>query len=230
VLVVRDLQVYYGSSHIVQGCSLTVNAGELVCLLGRNGAGKSTTVYSITGIVPARSGYIQFETREISRLPIHRRARRGLGLVPQGRRVFPLLSVEETLEVGARRVDGGWTLERVYHLFPPLYERRRNYGNQLSGGEQQMLALGRALMTNPKLLLLDEPSEGLAPRIVDTMYETIGDLKRQGLAILLVEHSLRDAIDICNRFYIMNRGTVVFEGCKPADLTDEIRERYLGVG
>jgi branched-chain amino acid transport system ATP-binding protein len=230
VLVVRDLQVYYGNSHIVQGCSLTVNAGELVCLLGRNGAGKSTTVSAITGIVPARSGYIQFETSEISRLPIHRRARRGLGLVPQGRRVFPLLSVEETLEVGARRADHGWTLERVYHLFPRLYERRRNYGNQLSGGEQQMLALGRALMTNPKLLLLDEPSEGLAPRIVDTMYETIGDLKRQGLAILLVEHSLRDAINICNRFYIMNRGAIVFEGGRPADLTDEIRERHLGVG
>jgi branched-chain amino acid transport system ATP-binding protein len=230
MLQLESVNTHYGSSHILQGVDLQVKEGEVVCLLGRNGAGKTTMVSSIIGFAPPSSGRISFRGIDITRMPVERRARAGLALVPQGRRVFPLLTVEENLSVGAKSRTGGWDLERVYGIFGRLRERRTSLGGQLSGGEQQMLAIGRALMANPALILMDEPSEGLAPLIIEEMYRVISRLAGEGMSILLVEHSLEQAISMASRIYIMNKGTMVFETTDPAALTDKVRESFLGVG
>jgi branched-chain amino acid transport system ATP-binding protein len=230
MLRLEKIDTYYGSSHVLQDVSLEVKAGEVVCLLGRNGAGKTTTISSIIGFVRPRGGEIHFDGEQITAWPIERRAKHGLALVPQGRRVFPLLTVEENLLIRVRPRPGGWTLERVYETFPRLLERRRSLASQLSGGEQQMLAIGRALMTNPTLMLMDEPSEGLAPIIIDEVYQTVGNLAKQGMSILLVEHSLEQAIALASRLYIMSKGSIVWTAPAEQELTDEIRDKYLGVG
>ena len=240
MLELQDLNAFYGVSHVLQGVSMKIGPGEVVCLLGRNGAGKTTTVSSIIGFVKSRDGKILMNGEDIAGLAVEKRARTGIALVPQGRRVFPLLTVEENLVIGGRKgkargeqgsdYGGGWTLERVYELFPRLRERRTNLGSQLSGGEQQMLAIGRALMANPALILMDEPSEGLAPLVIEEVYRVIGQLASKGMSILLVEHSLEQAIALASRIYIMNKGKIVFETTDPAALTDEVRERFLGVG
>lgn len=230
MLRLEGIHSYYGESHILQGVSLEVEAGDVVCLLGRNGAGKTTTVSSIIGFNRPRRGSIRFQGNDITGWPVEKRARDGLALVPQGRRVFPLLSVEENLTIGARPKGGEWQLARVYALFPRLEERRMSLASFLSGGEQQMLAIGRALMANPKLLLMDEPSEGLSPLVIEETYRVIGELARSGMSIFLVEHSLDQAISLARRVYIMNKGQIVFESNNALDLTDDVREKYLGVG
>ena len=230
MLQLEGVHTYYGSSHVLQGVSLEVKAGEVVCLLGRNGAGKTTTVSSIIGFVRPSDGRIRFNGEDITAWPVEERARRGLSLVPQGRRVFPLLTAEENLGIGARVAKGGWNLERIYEMFPRLEERRASMGGELSGGEQQMLAIGRALMANPSLVLMDEPSEGLAPLAIEEVYRVIGALAKEGMAIFLVEHSLEQAISLANDVYIMNKGRIVFQSSDPGAFTSEVRRKFLGVG
>jgi branched-chain amino acid transport system ATP-binding protein len=237
ILDVRDVHTYYGQSHVLQGVSLQVPEARVVALLGRNGVGKTTLMRSIIGFTPPRRGSIQYRGREIAGLPSHRIARLGIGLVPQGRRVFPSLDVGEHLTVNARlpadaatKRGAAWTLQRVLGLFPRLRERMRNRGNALSGGEQQMLATGRALVTNPDLLLMDEPTEGLAPLIVRELGHIITDLRAEGISILLVEQNLGFALDLADHVYVLSKGTIV-HACTPAELmaNDEIKARYLGV-
>jgi branched-chain amino acid transport system ATP-binding protein len=232
VLEVADLHTYYGVSHVLQGVSLSVGAGEVVGLLGRNGMGKTTLIRSIIGFTPPRRGTIRFKGADITRWSPFRAVRRGMGLVPQGRRVFPSLTVREHLDVARREVSAPtpWTVERVYALFPRLGERAGNRANRLSGGEQQMLAIGRALMTNPDLLLMDEPTEGLAPLLVREVGRAVGELKRQGLSILLVEQNLPLALSVADRVHILSRGQIVHTGA-PAELAadDATKARYLGV-
>jgi len=232
MLQVRDIETYYGSSYVLQGVSLDVPDRSLVALLGRNGVGKTTLVRSIMGLTPAAAGSIVLAGVEITAAPTHRITRMGVGLVPQGRLIFPTLTVEENLTIGVRPSrPGAWTLERAFALFPPLAARRRNRGNQLSGGEQQMLAIGRALMTNPRLLLLDEPSEGLAPMLVRQVAQTIRRLRTEGMAILLVEQNLRLALELADTVYIMTKGRVVYEGLPDQLATDErTKEQLLGIG
>jgi ABC-type branched-subunit amino acid transport system ATPase component len=305
VLEIADLHTYYGESHVLQGVSLAVGPGEVVTILGRNGMGKTTLIRSIIGFTPPRRGTVRFKGADITRWPPFRTVERGMGLVPQGRRVFPSLTVRENLEVARRNAPRTgqapapplqsqpartwdrpptaepapapplqsqpdrtwirpptaepapapplqsqpdrtwirpptaepapapplqWTLERVYELFPRLSERARNRANKLSGGEQQMLAIGRALMTNPDLLLMDEPTEGLAPILVREVGRAIGELKREGLSILLVEQNLPLALSVADRVHILSRGQIVHT-CTPAELSaaDAIKSRYLGV-
>ncbi len=231
MLTVENIHTYYGRSHILQGVSLTVNEGEVVALLGRNGVGKTTTIKSIIGFTPPADGRILLRDLEINDKPSHEIARLGVGLVPQGRDIFPTLSVHENITLAARNADtGGWTFERILDTFPALSERLNHRGGKLSGGEQQMLAIGRALMTNPTLLLLDEPSEGLAPLIVTEIGRIIRQLRAEGLSILVVEQNLTMALSIADRLYVMNKGQIVFEG-SPSDLRGqpEIMHRYLGV-
>lgn len=229
MLNVQNIHTYYGSSHILYGVSVSVPEGSVVAVLGRNGMGKTTLIRSVVGFTPPRSGQIVFQGRPIQRLQPHVIARMGIGLVPQGRRIFPSLTVEENLRV-ASRGRGAWTLDTVYDLFPRLQERRKNRGNQLSGGEQQMLAIGRALMANPTLLVLDEPSEGLAPLMVREVASVLARLKHEGLAILLVEQNLPVAIEVADHAYVLAKGRVVYDGT-PTDLwADEARKAaYLGV-
>jgi branched-chain amino acid transport system ATP-binding protein len=229
MLTVDDIHTYYGDSYILQGLSLRIDPGEVVAVLGRNGVGKTTLVRSIIGLTPPRRGRIQFKGEDITRLPAYRIARRGIGLVPQGRRIFPSLSVRENLEVTARG-RGPWNLGEVLALFPNLARRLRQLGGKLSGGEQQMLAAGRALVTNPGLMLLDEPSEGLAPLMVRELGRVIEALKRAGTAVLLIEQQLRFATRHADRVYLMSKGRIVHH-CQPAALAAdaEIRARYLGV-
>lgn len=232
MLEVRDIHTYYGESYILQGVSLRLEAGQVVALLGRNGAGKTTTINSIVGFVPPRRGQILFKGQDITHLPPHRIARMGMGLVPQGRRLFPNLTVEENVTLAARARNGAarWTLDEIYRLFPRLKERARNRASQLSGGEQQMVAIARALMTNPDLLLLDEPSEGLAPLLVREIGRVLGELKQLGQSFLLVEQNLRLATHVADWVYVMNKGRIVFEGT-PAELdaNEEVKHKYLGV-
>ncbi|MDR5708368.1 MAG: ABC transporter ATP-binding protein [Armatimonadota bacterium] len=230
MLEVEDIHTYYGESYVLQGLSLRVAEGQTVAILGRNGVGKTTLIRSLMGFTPPRRGYIRFRGEEITHRPSHEIARKGIGLVPQGRRIFASLTVEENLRVAAHEAERGWTLERVYDLFPQLRERRRLRGNRLSGGEQQMLAIGRALMTNPSLLLMDEPSEGLAPRLVQELGRTLQTLRAEGLSILLVEQNLPLALRVADFVYVMSKGTIVFEGT-PAALrqAEDVRQRYLGV-
>ena len=231
MLIVDDIHTYYGDSHVLQGVSLRVAEGEAVALLGRNGVGKTTTIASIIGFTPSRGGRILFRGQDITRAPSHVTARLGAGLVPQGRAIFPTLSVRENITLAARNAaSGGWTLARVLEPFPPLAARLSHRGGQLSGGEQQMLAIARALMTNPALLLLDEPSEGLAPLIVAEIGQIIAELRAQGLSILLVEQNLSLALGVADRVYVMNKGRIVFEGTPDQLRADQqVLQNYLGV-
>jgi len=231
MLTVDEIHTYYGDSHVLQGLSLQVNPGEIAALLGRNGVGKSTTINSIIGFVPPRRGRITLDGEDITGLPSHRIARMGVGLIPQGRGVFPTLTVRENITLAVRGArNGGWTFDRVMSTFPPLAKRLNNLGSQLSGGEQQMLAVARALMTNPKLLLMDEPSEGLAPLIVMEIGRVASELRDQGLSILLVEQNLALALRLADRVYVMNKGQIVYTGL-PEELqaNEEVKHRYLGV-
>jgi branched-chain amino acid transport system ATP-binding protein len=229
VLEIEDIHTYYGESHVLQGVSLTVGSGEVLAILGRNGMGKTTLVRSIVGFTPPRRGQVRFRGEDVTRWPPFRMVQSGMALVPQGRRVFPSLGVRENLEV-ARRGRGRWTIERVYEIFPRLAERADHRSNKLSGGEQQMLAIGRALMSNPELLLMDEPTEGLAPLLVREVGRVIGELKNAGLSILLVEQNLPLALSVADRVHVLSRGQIVHSGT-PAELmaNDEVKSRYLGV-
>jgi branched-chain amino acid transport system ATP-binding protein len=228
MLEVRDLQTSYGRSQVLFGVDLTIRKTEVVSLLGRNGMGKTTTVRSIMGITPARSGTIVFQGKPIQRLASYRVAKAGIGLVPEGRQVFPNLTVHENLVATARK--GSWTEERVLKLFPHLEARKSNYGNQLSGGEQQMLAIGRALMTNPRLLILDEATEGLAPLIRVEIYRSIEQLKKDGLSILVIDKDLRALTRVADRHYVLEKGRVVWSGTSSElSASPDTQHRYLGV-
>jgi branched-chain amino acid transport system ATP-binding protein len=228
-LEVDGVHTYYGESHVLHGISLRVAPGEVLAILGRNGMGKTTLIRSIVGFTPPRRGHVRYKDTDITRLPPFRMAALGMALVPQGRRVFPSLSVRENLDV-ARRGAGRWSLEQVYTLFPRLRDRAANRANKLSGGEQQMLAIGRALMSNPELLLMDEPTEGLAPLLVREVGRVIAELKRGGLSILLVEQNLALALSVADRVHVLSRGQIVHTG-PPAELmrNDDVKTRYLGV-
>ena len=228
-LEVEGVHTYYGESHVLQGVSLRVDPGEVLAILGRNGMGKTTLIRTIVGFTPPREGRVLYEGTETTRLPPFRMVALGMALVPQGRRVFPSLSVRENLDV-ARRGEGRWSLEQVYALFPRLRDRAGNRANKLSGGEQQMLAIGRALMSNPDLLLMDEPTEGLAPLLVREVGRVITELKRSGLSILLVEQNLALALSVADRVHVLSRGQIVHTGT-PAELmgNDDVKTRYLGV-
>ncbi len=228
MIEVRDLHTYRGINYVLQGVSLTIGDGACTVLLGRNGMGKTTLVHTIMGLIRPRSGGIMLGTESLVGRPPFQIAQRGVALIPQGRRIFPSLTVEENLTLGAR--GGAWTLDRVYDLFGNLKQRRRNRGGQLSGGEQQMLAIGRALLTNPSLLLMDEPSEGLAPVIVEQIGEIITGLRRDGLSIFLVEQNYGLAIDSADLIYILSNGRVVWQGTpSELDRTAEVRETHLGI-
>jgi branched-chain amino acid transport system ATP-binding protein len=229
-LAVRDLHAYYGESHVLQSVSLEVAERESVSLLGRNGAGKTTTISAIVGFLRPRAGTVSVGGRDVTGCAPHEIARAGLALVPQGRRIFGDLSVRENLVLTARAVAGGWDLARVLELFPSLGGRLESFGDQLSGGEQQMLAIGRALMRNPAVLVLDEPSEGLAPKIVDEVGSALVRLRESGLAILLVEQNLGLATRVAQRVYVMNKGTIVFSGTREElAASQDVEARYLGV-
>jgi branched-chain amino acid transport system ATP-binding protein len=230
MLALDNVNAYYGDSHILHGVSLSVREGEVVCLLGRNGAGKTTTIMTVMGYLHPRAGSIRYNERDIGALPPYTVARLGFGLVPQERGIFRSLTVRENLTVFARADKGGWTLQRIFDLFPSLRARERNLGFQLSGGEQQMLSIARALMLNPSLLLLDEPSEGLAPLIVQEIIEVLKRLKGEGLAILLVEQNLRAAFAVADRHHVMNKGAICFTG-STAELegNEFVLRNYLSV-
>ncbi|TCJ15066.1 ABC transporter ATP-binding protein [Rubrobacter taiwanensis] len=233
MLELEDVHTYYGTSHILQGLSFSVPERKCVALLGRNGAGKTTAIHSIAGLTPPRRGSIRFMEREIAGLRPHKIARLGVGLVPQGRRIFPSLTVEENLIITNRQSPDGaenWDLTKVYELFPALRERASNMGNELSGGEQQMLAIARALMTNPRFLLMDEPSEGLAPVIIERIGDVVLRLKEAGLSILVVEQNVSLACSVADEILIMNKGRIVWRGSPKELLADEpVQHKYLGV-
>jgi branched-chain amino acid transport system ATP-binding protein len=233
LLEVEDIHARYGTIEALRGVSLTVEEGKVVTLIGSNGAGKSTTLRAISGLTPASSGTIRFAGEEITRAPTEAIVARGVAMAPEGRHVFPRMSVRENLDLGAhrRRGDGiAEDLERVYSLFPRLKERQRQKAGMMSGGEQQMLAIGRALMARPKLLMLDEPSMGLAPILVERIYETIAEINRDGVTILLVEQNAKYALDIAARGYVLETGRVALED-DSAKLRDdpEVQRAYLGV-
>ena len=228
MLEIRGLETAYGRSQVLFGIDLKIGKAEVVSLLGRNGMGKTTTVRSIMGITPPRSGTIAFEGAAIERQPSYRVAQKGIGLVPEGRQVFPNLTVRENLVATARK--GPWTLERIFKLFPHLEARKGNYGNQLSGGEQQMLAIARALMTNPRLLILDEATEGLAPLIRAEIYRSIEELKREGLSILVIDKDVKALTRVADRHYVLEKGRVVWSGSSAELAADRnVQHRYLGV-
>jgi branched-chain amino acid transport system ATP-binding protein len=232
LLEVEDIHAHYGTIEALRGVSLTVEEGRVVTLIGSNGAGKSTTLRAISGLTPASSGTIRFAGEEITRAPTEAIVARGVAMAPEGRHVFPRMSVRENLDLGAhrRRGDGiAEDLERVYSLFPRLKERERQKAGMMSGGEQQMLAIGRALMARPKLLMLDEPSMGLAPILVERIYETIAEINRDGVTILLVEQNAKYALDIAARGYVLETGRVALED-DSAKLRDdpEVQRAYLG--
>ena len=233
MLELKHLETSYGQSQVLFGVDLQVNEGEVVTLLGRNGMGKTTTINSIMGMVRARSGEINFEGNQIREWPAHRVAQSGMGLVPEGRQIFPNLNVIENLiATSANRFKNKnpWTLDRVFNLFPRLLERAKNMGNQLSGGEQQMLAIGRALMTNPRLLILDEATEGLAPLVKMEIWECLKGLKTSGQSILVVDKNIEALTHLANRHYIMEKGKIVWSGDSPSLIADkEIQHRYLGI-
>jgi branched-chain amino acid transport system ATP-binding protein len=228
MLELANVHTYYGEVPILHGISLEVKAGSVVALLGRNGMGKTTTVRSIIGFTPPRSGMVRFQGNEIQGLPPYKICQRGLALVPQGRGIFPSLSVEENLFIGAR--GKGWSLEKAYSFFPILKMRAKHKGNLLSGGEQQMLCIARALLTNPSLVLMDEPSEGLAPMIVREIIDIIGELKERGFSILLVEQNLPMALELADYVFVMDRGLIVYDSTpEKLDANAEVKDTYLGV-
>lgn len=233
MLKVSDIHTYYGESYILQGISLEIRDASVVGLLGRNGMGKTTTICSIIGTVPPRLGKVRFKEEDITGLPSYKIAQMGMGVVPQGRHIFQSLSVEENLKVSARKKGkpGAWSLEKVYSFFPILKKRAKQKGNLLSGGEQQMLAISRTLMTNPDLLLMDEPSEGLAPVVILEVSRIIAQLKEEGLSILLVEQNIPMALKITDSVYIISKGLIVYEST-PDQLrvNEEVKARYLGIG
>jgi branched-chain amino acid transport system ATP-binding protein len=230
MLKISDIHTYYGDSHILQGISLSMESGQVVGILGRNGMGKTTLIRSIIGFTPPRRGRVLFKERDVTGWPSNRVVGLGLGLVPQGRRVFPSLTVDENLAVAAKRNGGPWTSARVMELFPRLRERRENRAGKLSGGEQQMLAIARALMTNPDLLLMDEPTEGLAPLLVREVGGVIENLKSQGLSILLVEQNLPLALRLADQVHVLSRGRIVHSSAPQALWeNEEIKRRYLGL-
>jgi branched-chain amino acid transport system ATP-binding protein len=231
ILEVQDIHTFYGDAYVLQGLSLTLEQGQILGLLGRNGVGKTTLVNSIVGFNRPRRGKVIFKGADISQVSSFETVRSGMGLVPQGRRVFPSLSVEENLLVAARGFERHrWNLARVYALFPRLQERRAQRARTLSGGEQQMLAIGRGLMTNPDCLIMDEPSEGLAPIIIQGVWEAIGKLRQEGLSILLVEQNAALALKLVDYVHVMSKGRVVYSA-PPAELwaNDDIKARYLGI-
>jgi branched-chain amino acid transport system ATP-binding protein len=233
MLEVRGLEAAYGASQVLFGVDFAVRAGEVVTLLGRNGMGKTTTVRAIMGILPSRAGAVHLDGERLHGLPAYRVAQRGLGLVPEGREIFPTLSVRENLVATAANRSGrpdSWTLDKVLELFPQLAERLRHFGNQLSGGEQQMLAIARALMTNPKLLILDEATEGLAPRIRQEIFRSVERLKASGLSILIIDKDVKALTRIADTHYVLEKGRVVWSGSS-AQLAaaQDVQHRYLGV-
>jgi branched-chain amino acid transport system ATP-binding protein len=233
LLELRNVNTFYGRSHILFDVSLAVEKGEVVALLGRNGAGKSTTFRSIIGLTAPSSGEVVFKGETVSGLRAFRICRKGIGFVPEDRRCFPDLTVRENLEVAARRekeTAAPWTVGRIYELFPRLQEREKNLGSQLSGGEQQMLTIARTLMTNPEVLLLDEPSEGLAPLVVSLLAEMILRIRKEGVTVVLAEQNLHFCAKVADRGYVIDKGSVKYEG-KMKDLLadDEVKEKYLAV-
>jgi branched-chain amino acid transport system ATP-binding protein len=225
-LAVEQLHTFYGKSHILHGVGLEVREGEIVTLLGRNGAGKSTTLRSLVGLTPPRDGAVTIFGHVTTDWPPYRIAALGVGYVPEGRRIFPHLTVDENLLVPLER-PGPWTIARIHQLFPRLAERRSNKGRQLSGGEQEMLAIARALILNPRLLILDEPSQGLAPLIVQEVFKVVTAARREGISILLVEQNVRAAVEIADRAYVLDDGRVVYSGAAAEFSKDEERVRAL---
>jgi branched-chain amino acid transport system ATP-binding protein len=233
MLRVENLEAFYGDSQALFGMAFAVDAGEVVTLMGRNGMGKTTTVHAVMGVLPGCRGTVAFDGQRVDHLPSFRIARLGLGLVPEGRQIFPNLSVRENLVAASANRTGRanpWTLARVFEFFPRLGERQGNRGNQLSGGEQQMLAIGRALMTNPRLLILDEATEGLAPMIRQEIWACLARLKREGQAILVIDKNVNNLIALADRHYIVEKGRVVWSGSSTALAADTgLQHRYLGV-
>jgi branched-chain amino acid transport system ATP-binding protein len=226
VLQAESLHTFYGKSHILHGVGLEVGEGEIVALLGRNGAGKSTTLRSLVGLTPPREGAVRIFGRATTDWAPYRIARLGVGFVPEGRRIFPSLTVEENLKVPVER-PGPWTIARIYELFPRLAQRKSNRGRQLSGGEQEMLSISRALLLNPKLLLLDEPSQGLAPLVVQEVFNVIVAARREGISVLLVEQNVRAAVAVADRAYVLDDGRMVYTGAAAELARDEERVRAL---
>ena len=233
LLQIENLQAAYGSSQVLFGVNLEVYSGTVVSLLGRNGMGKTTTIRSLLGITQASAGKVRFSGQEVQQWPAYRISRLGIGLVPEGRQIFPLLTVRENLLATAanrHNLNSAWDLKKVYDLFPILQDRRDQLGNSLSGGEQQMLAIGRALMTNPKLLILDEATEGLAPLIRDEIWGVLESLKEQGQSILLIDKNLEQLMRLVDQHFLMERGRIVWEGTsKELQQNPELIRRYLGV-
>ncbi len=231
MLEVKEIHTYYGTSHILFGISFNVEEGEAVCLLGRNGAGKTTTFRSIIGLTPPKAGSIKFKTREIIGKPSYRIAQMGIGFVPDTRRIFPDLTVRQNILVARREREGGvWNLESTYALFPKLRELDTHMGTQLSGGEQQMLTIARTLMTNPNLLLLDEPGEGLAPLVIQAMKEQLGEIKKLGLTMLICEHNVGLATALSDRGYVIDKGAIRYQGTiEELQKNEEVRKKYLMV-
>jgi branched-chain amino acid transport system ATP-binding protein len=234
LLEIRDLNTYYEESHILQGVSLDVGNEEIVCLLGRNGVGKSTTLKSVIGLVKPRSGEVSFKGRNVAGMPPHTIAKLGVGYVPEERRIFPPLTVRENLLMGIKpgeRAKGGrWTVDKIYKYFPVLGARDNQRGGHLSGGEQQMLTIARTLMGNPEVIMIDEPTEGLAPLIVKTVEKVIRNIHHYGTPVLLVEQNMRIAMRLAGRFYIISKGKIVFQGTgRELEEAHEVRERYLEV-
>ena len=230
ILEIESIDAYYGMGHILHGLSLGVNEGEVVALLGRNGAGKTTTLRSIAGLTPPRAGEIRYKGRDIAGLEPHRISQAGVALVPETRDIFSFLTVRENLSI-ARRSASRWQVDAILERFPSLRERMGHKGRELSGGEQEMLAIARALMTGPDLLLLDEPSQGLAPLVVTAVMDTIRELKEQRVSMLLVEQNAEMALQLADRVYVIDHGTVVFEGTSERLRADtQVTATYLGVG
>ena len=225
-LIAEGLHTYYGKSHVLHGVSLRLAEGEITTILGRNGAGKSTTLRSLVGLTPAREGSIKIFGKDTTHLPPYAIAAMGVGFVPEGRKIFPSLTVEENLKVPADR-PGPWTIDSIYELFPRLKERRNNKGRQMSGGEQEMLSIARALLLNPKLLILDEPSQGLAPLIVKEVFRIIAMMRESGMAILLVEQNVRTTLEIADFAYVLEDGAIAYGGPAAELASDETRLRTL---
>jgi branched-chain amino acid transport system ATP-binding protein len=222
----QGLNTFYGKSHILHDVGLTVEEGRITTLLGRNGAGKSTTLRSLVGLTPPRSGHVQMFGQETTRLPPYRIAQLGVGFVPEGRKIFANLTVEENLQVPIER-PGPWTIKRIYELFPRLLERRSNRGRQLSGGEQEMLSIARALLLNPRILILDEPSQGLAPLIVKEVFRIVAQMRAEGISVLLVEQNVRVALEIADDAYVLENGEIVYSGSAAQLGADEERIQAL---